>query len=346
MDELLRRKLSTTGAELLSIRGPKNPVVTTESAYTCKIKALTDLRHLSIRFGFHQKPCEYAYHILRHQPGNEHKEYAKVVLREPVTRSGIDLPLKQSSRKIIQANHFIEWQDRNIKKDQTITYTIIIQFEEQAPEPIKSCYEQMFEPLIEISSQRNFFGSVEIIPAEVMKINTLPVFPTRLGNNNTNCDSYHGIRNEFGAVFLGKIRQVSFRAETLGYFLNAMYNADPDQFSKRLAEATNKVTDSWISDMKRIGLASDISPERWAHYDSWAGLGKIYCYKSDPDKYSIDITDPFTQDWSLPEEIQELFWHGYIKGIIESTTMRTVSKITIKGSTNGWNAIISIAKGF
>ena len=151
------------------------------------------------------------------------------------------------------------------------------------------------------------------------------------------------IKNEFGTVFLGSVKQVSFRAETLGYFLSAMHQSDPNNFADRLATATKKVADTWTSDIRRIGNMADVSPDKWAYYDSWAGLGKINCHKVNPDEYLIDIKDPFTQNWSLPEEIQKLFWHGYIKSIIEGTTMTNVLDIEIKGSTSRWQTNVKVS---
>lgn len=44
LDELLRRRMATSGIELLSIRGSKNPVVDEKSEFTCIIRANTNLK--------------------------------------------------------------------------------------------------------------------------------------------------------------------------------------------------------------------------------------------------------------------------------------------------------------
>lgn len=264
------------------------------------------------------------------------------MIREPITKSGIDLPLTRRVRRINRTDQCITWEEKNIKAGNRLIYKFSVIFEGQAPEPLKPCYECLFEPLIEISSKKDIFANFELVPSDITRINIIPIVPTQIGGKEGYGDPALIIKNEFGSVFLGTVRQVSFRAETLGYFLSAMHQSDPDKFSDRLATATKKVADTWISDMHRTGIRSDVTPERWGYYDSWAGLGKINCHKINPDEYFIDIKDPFTQDWSLSEEIQKLFWCGYIKGIIEGTTMTKVLDVNVEGSTSRWQAKVRL----
>ena len=115
MDELLRRRMSTSGVELLSIRGPKNPVVDEVAVYTCTISTKKNLRKLVVKFGFHQDPREYAFHLSSHSPETEHVGIGKAVIREPITKSGVDLPLTRKVRKITRLEQSISWEEKNIK---------------------------------------------------------------------------------------------------------------------------------------------------------------------------------------------------------------------------------------
>ena len=249
MDELLRRRMSTIGIELLSIRGAKNPVVDEESEFTCTIRTHTDLKRLTVKFGFHQNPKDYAFHLSSHSPDNEQVGIGQAVIREPITTSGVDLPLTRKVRNISRTDQYILWEEKNIKAGKRLTYKISVLFEGQAPEPLKPCYEQLFEPSIEIGSKVGFFTVLELVPSDVTKINVIPIVPTQPGGKKSYGDPALSIKNEFGSVYLGDVRQVSFRAETIGYFLSAMHQSDPAGFSDRLASATKKEADTWISDM-------------------------------------------------------------------------------------------------
>ena len=144
------------------------------------------------------------------------------------------------------------------------------------------------------------------------------------------------VKNDFGSVYFGDIRQVLFRAESIGFLIQQLREAQPYRFGERLRRATKKIADSWLLDIHRTNAFDTITPEQWAYYDSWAGFGRISCLRKEPDAYMVEIQDPFTQSWNQPEEIHKMFWEGYVSGIIEGIIGVPIVTSSVEGNMNDW----------
>lgn len=339
INQLLKQVIDTDTLTITNIIGCRNPYVDEETIYTIYLSPKKNLRKIKLTFGMVQDPSKFSYIVSVPDPDVAKKEEKLGAIGTNVPGFSYQIPITRKISSFKREQQFILLTENSLKKKNLYEYKIAVNFRNDVPEGSVPSENSEFNLFIKIDviMGRTIFGRRETIPADALKVATHCLVPIKRKNVSESGSPLLKIINNYGQVSIGKIRQIVYRAESLGYFMQEFYSICPrDEFIKKIKTATQKITETWHAEIMRTESITQVTLPFLAQYDSWAGLGKIVFERSGADHFIVKIKKPFTERWAVEESIQAAFWEGYIRGSVEAITGVEVNNTVIDGSSSEW----------